>query len=150
MVVLALILRKLPGNQITNPVRSPLYARNGFSYGNLWTWNDKCNRCSSQSIHIGPAGQPMADINKVVKEATLFIAAYYCFKTPCSYMAEFRQQQWAYTIGTSTTATKLCSLPPTVVSFEQYFRRAHHQVAMWYSALSGDASAQNDVEYVWE
>ena len=36
-------------------------------------------------------GQPMADvnINKVVKEATLFIAAYYGFKTPRSSMADW-------------------------------------------------------------
>ena len=62
-------------------------------------------------------GQPMADINKVVKEATIFIAEYYSLKTSCSSMADFRQQQWAYKIGTSTTAPKLCSLPPTTACF---------------------------------
>ena len=41
-------------------------------------------------------GQPMADIDKVVKEATIFIAACYGFKTPCSFMADCRQHQWAY------------------------------------------------------
>ena len=35
-------------------------------------------------------GQPMADINKVVKEATIFIAAYYSFNTSCSSMADCR------------------------------------------------------------
>ena len=85
----------------------------------------------------------MADINKVVKEATLFfIAAKYGFKTPCSSMADCRQQLWTYTIGTSTTATKLCRLPPTTVSLEQYFRRAHHQATLLYSAVSGDAPAR--------
>ena len=78
----------------------------------------------------------MADIDKVVKEATSFIAACYGFKTPCSFMADCRQQQWAYRIGTSATATTLCGLPPTTVSFEQYFRRAHHQVALCYEVLS--------------
>ena len=62
-------------------------------------------------------GQPMAAINKVVKEATIVIAAYYSFNTPCSSMADCRQQQWAYKIGTSTTAPKLCSLPPTTACF---------------------------------
>ena len=67
-------------------------------------------------------------------------------------MADCRQQQWAckIPIETSTSAPKLCSLPPTTVSFEQYFRRAHHQVALWYSALSGDEPALNAVEYGWE
>ena len=36
------------------PVSLPLYARTGFSCGNLWTWKDKCNSCGSQRIHIGP------------------------------------------------------------------------------------------------
>ena len=46
-------------------------------------------------------------------------------------------QQLTYKIGTSPTAPKLCSLPPMTVSFEKYFRRAHHQLALWlwYSAL---------------
>ena len=67
-------------------------------------------------------------------------------------MADCRQQQWAckIVIETSTSAPKLCSLPPTTVSFEQYFRRAHRQVALWYSALSGDEPALNAVEYGWE
>ena len=92
----------------------------------------------------------MADIDKVVKEATIFIAACYGFNTTCSFMADCRQHQWAYKIGTSATATTLCGLPPTTVSFEQYFRRAHHQVALCYSAVSGDAPALNAVEYDWE
>ena len=92
----------------------------------------------------------MADIDKVVKEATIFIAACYGFETPCSFMADCRQQQWAYEIGTSTTATTLCRLPSSTVSCGQYFRRAHHQVALWYSAVSGDAPALNAVEYGWE
>ena len=92
-------------------------------------------------------GQPMADINTVVEEATIVIAAYNGFNTPCSATADCRQKQCAYNIGPSTTAQPS---PPTTVSFEQYFRRAHHQVALWYSALSGDAPAQYAVEYSWE
>ena len=114
MVVLALILRKLPGNKIINPVISPLYARTGFSCGNLWTRKDKCIAVARTGYTLDLLGQPMADINMVVKEATLFIAAYYGFKTPCSSMADCHQQQCTYKIGTSTTATKLC-MPPTTV-----------------------------------
>ena len=40
-------------------------------------------------------GQSMADIDKVVKQATVFIAACYGLKTPCSSMTDCRQQQWA-------------------------------------------------------
>ena len=95
-------------------------------------------------------GQPIADIDKVVKEATTFMAACYGINTPCSSMTECRQQQWTQKIGKSTTAPKLCSLPPTTEAFEQNVRRAHHQVALWYSALSGDPPTLNAVEYGWE
>ena len=50
----------------------------------------------------------------------------------------------------STTAPKLCSLPPTTEAFEQNVRRAHHQVALWHSALSGDPPAPNSTEHGWE
>ena len=92
----------------------------------------------------------MADIDKVVKQATVFIAACYGLKTPCSSMTDCRQQQWAQKIGKSSAAPKVCSLPPTTEAFEQNVRRAHHQVALWYSALGGDPPAMNAVECGWE
>ncbi len=92
----------------------------------------------------------MADIDKVVKQATVVIAACYGLKTPCSSMTDCRQEQWAQKIGNSSAAPKLCSLPPTTEAFEQNVRRAHHQVALWYSALGGDPPAMNAVEYGWE
>ena len=95
-------------------------------------------------------GQPMADIDKVVKQATVFIAACYDLKTPCSSATDCRQQQWAQKIGKSSAVPKVCSLPPTTEAFEQNVRRAHHQVALWYSALGGDPAAMNAVEYGWE
>ena len=75
-------------------------------------------------------GQPMAHIDKVVKQATGFIAACYGLNTPCSSMTDCRQQQWAHKIGKFSAAPKLCSLPPTTEAFEQNVRRAHHQVAL--------------------
>lgn len=95
-------------------------------------------------------GQPTADIIEVVKQSTAFMAACYGCKTPCSTMTECRQQQWAQKTGKSTSAPKLCSLPPTTEAFEQNVRRAHYQVAQWYSALSGDPPPLNAVDYGWE
>ena len=65
-------------------------------------------------------------------------------------MTECCQQQWARKIGKTTVAPKLCSLPPTTEAFEQNVRRAHHQVALWYSALTGNPPALDAVEYGWE
>ena len=65
-------------------------------------------------------------------------------------MTDCRQQQWAQNIRKSSAAPNLCSLPPTTEAFEQNVRRAHHQVALWYSALGGDPPAINAVEYGWE
>ena len=53
-------------------------------------------------------------------------------------------------IGKSTLAPKLCSLPPTTEAFEQKVRRVHHQLAQWYSGLSGDPPPLNAVDYGWE
>ena len=88
----------------------------------------------------------MADIDTVVKQATVFIAACYGLKTPCSSMTDCRQPQWAQKIEKSSAAPKLCSLSPTTEAFEQNVRRAHHQVALWYR----DPPAMNAVEYGWE
>ena len=95
-------------------------------------------------------GQPMADIDKVVKQAMVFIAVCYGLKTPCSSMTDCRQQHWAQKIEKSSASPKLCSLPPTTDAFEQNVRRAHRQVALWYSALGGDPPVMNAVEYGWE
>ena len=65
-------------------------------------------------------------------------------------MTDCRQEQWAQKIEKSSAAPKLCSLSPTTEEFEQNVRRAHHQVALCYSALGGDPLAMNAVEYGWE
>ena len=96
----------------------------------------------------------MPDIDMVVKEATTLMVVCYGIKTPSSSMTECRQQQWAQQIGKSTMVPKLCSLPTTTETFEQNFRRAHHDVALWMieylmppstsSNLLGVAVHQND------
>ena len=93
MVVLALILRKLPGNKITNPVSCPIYARTGCNSVAATYRLGKTNAIAVIGAYtLDQLGQPMADIDKVVKEATVFIAACYGFKTPCSFMADCRQR----------------------------------------------------------
>ena len=52
MVVLALILRKLPGNKITNPVSLPIYARTGCNSVAATYGLGKTNAIAV--IHIGP------------------------------------------------------------------------------------------------
>ena len=39
---------------------------------------------------------------------------------------------------------------PTTEAFQQIVRRAHHQLAQWYSTLRGVASPLNAVDYGWE
>ena len=95
-------------------------------------------------------GQPMADMRLVIKEATEFMASCYGISTPVASMTECRQLLWAQKTGKSPMTPKLCSLTPTTEAFEQNVRRAHHQVAQWYCALSGDPPALSPVEYRWE
>ncbi|KAG0713747.1 hypothetical protein GWK47_015536 [Chionoecetes opilio] len=78
------------------------------------------------------------------------MGACYGITTPTSSMTKIRQKLWAQKTGKSTAAPKLCSLPPTTEAFEQNVRRAHHQVAHWYSALSGDPPTLAAVEHGWE
>ena len=95
-------------------------------------------------------GQLTADITEVVKQSTTFMASCYGLRTPCSSMTECCQQLWVQKTGKSTIAPKLCSLPPTTEAFEQNVRRAHYQVAQWYSTLSEKPPPLNAVDYGWE
>ncbi|KAG0725666.1 hypothetical protein GWK47_038169 [Chionoecetes opilio] len=95
-------------------------------------------------------GKSLANIIEVTEQATAFMGACYGITTPTSSMTKIRQKLWAQKTGKSTAAPKLCSLPPTTEAFEQNVRRSHHQVAHWYSALSGDPSTLAAVEHGWE
>ena len=95
-------------------------------------------------------GHPTADMAKVITQATLFMGTCYGVTTPSASMTEIRQKQWAQKTGKSTTAPKLCTLPPTTEAFEQNVRRAHHQLAQWYSALDGEPPNLNAVDFGWE
>ncbi|KAG0693693.1 hypothetical protein GWK47_027412 [Chionoecetes opilio] len=95
-------------------------------------------------------GKPLANIVEVTEQATAFMGACYGITTSTSSMTKIHQKLWAQKTGKSTAAPKLCSLLPTTEAFEQNVRRAHHQVAHWYSALSGDPPTLAAVEHGWE
>jgi hypothetical protein len=95
-------------------------------------------------------GQLTANIAQITNQATAFMAACYGINTPCSSMTEYRQRQWTQKIRKSTARQSYVVCPPTTESFEQNVRRAHHQVAHWYSALSGDPPPLNADDYGWE
>ena len=105
---------------------------------------------SRKGYTLDKLGKPSETITEVTDQATAFMGACYGITTPTSSMTKIRQKQWAQKTGKSTGAPKLCTLPPTTEAFEQNVRRAHHQVAHWYSALSGDPPNLSAVEHGWE
>ena len=105
---------------------------------------------AQKGYKLDQLGQPTADFDKALQQATEFIGACYGVTTGLSSMTEIRQILWSQKTGKSTTAPKLCSLPPTNEAFEQNVRRAHYQVCQWYSALTGDSPPLDPVDYGWE
>ena len=93
MVVPALILRKLPDNKMPSFLYACLSMDSVAATYGLGKTNAIAMARKGYTLDL--LGQLVADINMVVKEATLFIAAYYDFNTLCSYMADCCQQQWA-------------------------------------------------------
>lgn len=105
---------------------------------------------AQKGYKLDQLGQPTADIDKVLQQATEFMGACYGITSGGSSMTDIRQLLWAQKIGKSTTAPKLCSLPPTTEAFEQNVRRAHYQVCEWYNALAGESPPLDTAEYGWE
>ena len=80
-------------------------------------------------------GKTESSVEEIVKEGTDFQATCYGCK-PVSSMIECRQKQWAQKTGkSSTSAPKLCTLPPTTDAFLQNVLRAHIQLCDWYSTM---------------
>ena len=83
------------------------------------------------------------DLNKMSgDEATVFIAACYGLKTPCSSMTDCRQQQWAQKIGKSSAAPKYPMLLNTSshwlgVTAHQNDHAGMGTVAVWGTNLFG-------------
>ena len=61
-----------------------------------------------------------------------------------------RRKQWAQRTGKSTSAPKLCTLPPTTEGHPQNTLRAHHQLCNWYFAMEIDPPEMNSLEYGYE
>ena len=78
------------------------------------------------------------------------MTACYGINTPFSSMTECHQRYLAQKIGKSTVVPKWCIFSPATESFEQNVHKAHHQVAHWYSAVSGEPPPLNAVDYGWE
>ena len=89
MVVPALILMKLPDSNVPSFLYACLSMQEldsveaTYGLGKTNAIIVARRGCKSDLL-----GQPMADINKVVKEAIIVIAAYYSLKTSCSSMAD--------------------------------------------------------------
>ena len=94
-------------------------------------------------------GDLAADFMQVEKQATEFMAACYGVQQ-CSSMTECRHRVWAQRTGKSSSAPKLCSLPPTSEAFHENVLRAHLQVATWHAALLGEPPAMDPVKFGWE
>ena len=50
----------------------------------------------------------------------------------------------------SSSAPKLCSLPPTTEAFVENVKRAHYQVCQWMSASGGDLDSVDPRNYGFE
>ena len=125
------------------PAILPLHALTGCdSVAATWTLKTKAITVARKGYTLDLLGQPMADIDKVVKQATVFIAACYGLKTPCSSMTDCRQQQWAQKIGKSSAAPKY---PMLLNTSSHWLGVAAHQndharmgtVAVWGTNLFG-------------
>ena len=106
---------------------------------------------AKKGFKLNSIGKVGADMKQVEREATAFIAACYCSNMKCNSMTECRQRMWAIKTGKNTTsAPKLCSLPPTTEAFVQNVLRCHYQVAQWYGALESNPPPLNPVEFGWD
>ena len=97
-------------------------------------------------------GDPNADIDLVVKEATRFIAA--CYNAtidPGESTTDVRYRIWVSKTGRrgARIHPKLKSLPPTSEALEENVKRAHLQTSIWMAALDVDPPALDPCEYEW-
>ncbi len=94
---------------------------------------------AKKGLKLDTVGKVDGDMKQVETEAIAFMVACHSSKLKCDSMTECRQRMWALKTGKSTSsAPKLCSLPPTTPAFLQNVLRCHYQVAQWYGALEAD------------
>ena len=66
-------------------------------------------------------------------------------------MTECRQRLWGVKTGKATSsASKLCTLPPTTEAFQLNALRAHLQVAQWNATMDIGPPELDPVEYGFE
>ena len=104
---------------------------------------------ASKAYRLDLLGDVVAQVTQVIEQAKEFMVACYGVKK-CSSMTECRQHVWAQKTGKTSSAPKLCSLPPTTEAFHENILRAHLQVATWRAALSGEPPAMDPVHFGWE
>ena len=50
----------------------------------------------------------------------------------------------------TTSAPRLCSLPPTIATFSHNVLRSHYQLAQWHGTLKSDPPVMNPIKFGWE
>ncbi|KAG0693094.1 hypothetical protein GWK47_027653 [Chionoecetes opilio] len=84
-------------------------------------------------------GQPEAQHETIIREATQFIAACYGEKVrPNDSMSDIRYRNWISSMVRKSAASvhQLKTLPPTSGAFVENVKRAHFQACIWKSALT--------------
>ncbi|KAG0712290.1 hypothetical protein GWK47_018788 [Chionoecetes opilio] len=97
-------------------------------------------------------GQPEAQHETIIPEATQFIAACYGEKVGRNEsMSDIRYRHWISSLGRKSAASvhQLKTLPPTIEAFVENVNRAHFQACIWRSALTGEAPDMDPLENGW-
>ena len=97
-------------------------------------------------------GEQTSNLNDVQAQATSFMAKCHGKHVEsCRSMTEARQKIWAHKTGKGTSsAPKLCSLPPTSEAFLENVKRCHLQVCLWKSAIYPDPPLLDPLDFGWE
>ena len=93
------------------------------------------------------------DLDDVIKEAAVFVAACYRVKKLfSSNMSDVRGEIWSRRMRKKnvTNAPYLTSLPPIKESFDENVKHTNVQTSIWKSALNQQPSYLYLVEYGWE
>ncbi|KAG0717404.1 hypothetical protein GWK47_008061 [Chionoecetes opilio] len=97
-------------------------------------------------------GQPEAQHETIIREATQFIAACYGEKVgPNDSMSDIRYRHWISSMGRKSAASvhQLKTIPPTSEAFVENVNRAHFQACIWRSALTGEAPDMDPLDNDW-
>ena len=94
-------------------------------------------------------GNLNANWDDILKQSMRFTAACYGYPDYES-LSDLRYKVWITKTGNrTTTAPKLCDLPPTNSAFEQNVKRAHMQTSIWKAALMPNPPDLEVEQYGW-